>query len=188
MKIEWSPPGKRSCTSHTNHAAAPASTGSSWPGSSATPSNLSGDGVANVRAIPSCPSRRTLTANRLLCSSARCVGIRLLTQTSSRIGSSDTDATALAVMPARPSSVTVVTTVTPVAKCAIASRYTSVSLIPLRLSADRLQLLLRLLHVLERDVRGPVADRRVVGLLLVHALGELGDVPEPDRLARERGE
>src|SRR5919204_6073451 len=51
--------------------------------------------------------------------------------TSSRMGSSDSEHTALAVIPAgRPSNV-VVTTVTPVAKCAIASRKASSSTVSL---------------------------------------------------------
>src|SRR5207245_1042701 len=69
-------------------------------------------------------------------------GSRLLTQTSSRTGRSDTEQTALAVIPAALPSATVVTTVTPVAKCAIACRYatsssgTALSRVPVRRPAN----------------------------------------------------
>jgi hypothetical protein len=63
-----------------------------------------------------------LTTKRPAASIARCVGSSVLMHTSSRIGSSDTEATALAVMPAGAPSRSVVITVTPVTKCEIASR------------------------------------------------------------------
>src|SRR5438105_13961946 len=109
------------------YAIASSRTGTSNRSLSRTPWNLSVAGVANRRARWSSPSASTLTANRRLFSSASCVGSRLLTQTSSRTGCSDTEHTALAVIPAARPSATVVTTVTPVAKCAIACRYATSS-------------------------------------------------------------
>jgi hypothetical protein len=68
-----------------------------------------------------------LTAKRLLASIALCVARRLSMQTTSSTGSSDSEQTALAVIPAGRPSWVVVTTVTPVAKWAIASRKASPS-------------------------------------------------------------
>ena len=122
MKIEWSPPGKLSWTSQRKYAIVSSSTGSSWAGSSGTPANLSGAGRAKRSASSSWPSPRTLTTKHLAPSIAVCVGSLLAMQTSSSTGSSERDATALAVIPAGLSSCSVVITVTPVAKWPIASR------------------------------------------------------------------
>src|SRR5262245_66357097 len=53
---------------------------------------------------------------------------------------------------------------------------------------DQLELLGRLLDVLQRDVGRAVVDGRVVDLLLVHPLRELGDVAEAHGVAGELGE
>ncbi len=82
-------------------------------GASGTPANLSAAGRANCSASSSCPSPSTLTTKRRLVSIASWVGSRLLMQTRSRIGSSESEATALAVIPAGLSSCRVVITVTP---------------------------------------------------------------------------
>src|SRR5215207_5096804 len=121
-KIEWSPPGTRSCTSHTKLAMAWARIGGSAPSTSGTPANLSSARRAKRRASTSSLSPSTLTAKRRLASIASCVGSRLSMQTSSSTGSSDSEQTALAVIPAGRPWYVVVTTVTPVAKWAIASR------------------------------------------------------------------
>jgi hypothetical protein len=65
----------------------------------------------------------TLTTNAPWLRIARKVALLRSKQTSSRGGSSDSDVTALAVVPTgSPSSPTEVTSVTPVAKCPIVSR------------------------------------------------------------------
>ena len=85
-------------------AMALASTGGSEPSTSATPANLSSARRAKRRASSSSRSPSTLTAKRLLASIALWVARRLSMQTTSSTGSSDSEHTALAVIPAgRPS-------------------------------------------------------------------------------------
>jgi len=73
-------------------------------------------GVAKRRARPACPSPSTFTANLPLPSRIAWVGSEWLTQARTWIGSSESEHTAEAVIPAGPSGVAVVITVTPVAR------------------------------------------------------------------------
>src|SRR5690348_18337745 len=96
------------------------------PGSKGTPSNiveLAGRyWLANQRETSSCPAESTLTTNapaRSIRPTARLASLR---QTSTSIGSSDTDEKELTVIPWMPSSEATVTTVTPVGNEPIARR------------------------------------------------------------------
>src|SRR5207248_9634434 len=81
------------------------------------PSKRLGWSSANRREIASCSAASTLSTKRSAALSAGCMSLSRATDTSTSGGSSDTDATELAVIPTgRPAGSRVVRTVTPVAK------------------------------------------------------------------------
>jgi hypothetical protein len=97
------------------------------PRSKGTPSNIVGPAgryrSANQRERSRCPADSTLTANAPARSIRPTLRLASLRQTSTSIGSSDTDEKELTVMPCMlPSPEATVTTVTPAANEPIASR------------------------------------------------------------------
>ena len=97
------------------------------PGSKGTPSNTVGPAgryrSANQREMSCCPAESTLTTNAPARSIRPTLRLAPLRQTSTSIGSSDTDEKELTVMPCMlPSAEVTVTTVTPVGNEPIAWR------------------------------------------------------------------
>ena len=127
-KMVCVPPLAVSATSHSSWASDCASSGSPCgPVRTSTPANLSVPLEAKCRARSPCPSPRMFTAKRPRSAIAEPVRERRSRQTSSIGGSSESEETALAVVPSGPSSPSAVITVTPLAKCPMTSRNRSPS-------------------------------------------------------------
>ena len=98
------------------------------PAPTVTPSNLSPpDGLANRSAIHACRSSSTCTAKLPAESTACCVRLFMFRQTSRMGGSSDSEETALIVMPWSPSSSRAVSTMTPLVTVPMTVRNTALS-------------------------------------------------------------
>ena len=126
MPITWSPPGRSSSSSQAIQASARSSTGTPWRlGVGDAPELLAADAlggehrrellVAGAQDVDREAPRRAHHLQR-----ARA---RLEADEQQAAGRSDSDVTAFVVMPAGPSGPVAVTTVTPVAKWPIVSRY-----------------------------------------------------------------
>ncbi len=124
MPIVWSPPSTSRSSRQPTQASVPSITGRpSWT-VCGTPANLASSGAleANRRASSSWPAPSTLTPKRRVPRTTCSVRAPLSKPTSSSSGSSESDATALAVMPTGPAAPVAVITVTPVAKLPITER------------------------------------------------------------------
>src|SRR3954468_15657280 len=124
---------QRSATRQSSQASASSSTGAPvCSGRKATPVNLPSRSCPEKRraSVSPLPFASTFTAKTPDCSMQPCESAAFSTHTSTRVGSSDTEQTALAVRPqGRPSGRTVVTTVTPEAKWLTTRRNSLVSII-----------------------------------------------------------
>ena len=117
-------PGRSSRRSQTSQASASSSTGTPWPVWSRPrrTSRSAGRLEANRRESSPWSARRMLTAKRRRSRDDGSVRDVLSKHTSSSSGSSESDVTALVVMPAGPSEPLAVTTATPVGKWPMTSR------------------------------------------------------------------
>ncbi len=128
MTISWSPPGRLCSTVHSSVASTPSSRGLPvGPGWCATPSQAAASPRrAKFAESSCCGADSTFTTNAPWLRIASRVRLFRSKQTRMSGGSSDSELTALAVVPTgSPSGPTEVTTVTPVAKWPMARRNSS---------------------------------------------------------------